>query len=221
MLEVVIFDLDGLLIDSEPLQYQAYREAFSKHGISLSLNDWPSWHNLEASAARWIAAHNLQVDPEEIRSEKKILYEKLIKDELTLKPGASRLVEDLSEKYRLCVASGSRPESIEACLNRFSLKPHFERQFSATLLKRKKPFPDVYIEALSKMHVKPQCAIAIEDSVTGLKAAMAAGIKCVVCPDSFVPTPISDYDGAALVVDSLEDLSLSNIEKLISEQEGT
>lgn len=221
MLEVVIFDLDGLLVDSEPLQFQAYREAFSRHGINLDLNDWPSWHKLEASAARWVAAHNLQVDPEEIRSEKKILYEKLIENELALKPGASQLVENLSEKYRLCVASGSRPESIEACLDRFSLKPHFEMQFSATLLRRKKPFPDVYIEALSKMHVKSQHAIAIEDSVTGLRAATAAGIKCVVCPDSFVPTPVSDYDSAALVVSTLEGLSHSHIEQLISEQNCT
>lgn len=221
MIEVVIFDLDGLLIDSEPLQYRAYREAFSSHGISLSLDDWPRWHDLEASAARWVAAHNLQVDPEEIRSKKKILYENLIINELALKPGARQLVEDLSGKYRLCVASGSRPESIEACLDRFSLKPYFEMQFSATLLKRKKPFPDVYIEALSRMQVKSRCAIAIEDSVTGLKAALAAGIKCVVCPDSFVPAPISDYDGATLVVDSLQGLSVSQIEQIAGEQKGS
>lgn len=221
MIEVVIFDLDGLLIDSEPLQYRAYREAFSRHGISLSLDDWPRWHDLEASAARWVAAHNLQVDPEEIRSKKKILYENLIINELALKPGARQLVEDLSGKYRLCVASGSRPESIEACLDRFSLKPYFEMQFSATLLKRKKPFPDVYIEALSRMQVKPRCAIAIEDSVTGLKAALAAGIKCVVCPDGFVPAPISDYDGATLVVDSLQGLSVSQIEQIAGEQKGS
>ena len=221
MLEVVIFDLDGLLVDSEPLQFQAYREAFSRYGVDLDLNDWPSWHNLEASAARWVATHNLQVDPQKIRSEKKILYEELIKNELTLKPGAKQLVDALSGKYRLCVASGSRPESIEACLDRFSLSSHFEMQFSATLLERKKPFPDVYIEALSRMQVKPHCSIAIEDSVTGLKAAMAAGIKCIVCPDSFVPATRSDYDGAALVVDTLECVSHSNIEQLMTGQNGT
>ncbi len=221
MFEVVIFDLDGLLVDSEPLQFQAYRDAFSNNGVTLELSDWSQWHSLEASAVRWIAAHKLPVDAEKIRAEKKILYEALIEKELTLKPGARQLVETLSRHCRLCIASGSRPESIEASLNRFSLTPYFEQQFSATQLKRKKPYPDVYIEALSKMQVSPQRALAIEDSVTGLQAATSAGIRCIVCPDNFVPTALSDYDTASLVVDSLEDLTFPKLEQIASEQSDT
>ena len=214
MFEVVIFDLDGLLVDSEPLQFEAYRQTFSRSGASLKLSDWPEWHRLEASAARWIDAHNLQLDAEKIRAEKKDVYEELIENGLTLKPGAKNLVESLSKQCRLCIASGSRPESIEACLNRFSLTTHFEHQFSATLLKRKKPYPDVYVEALSWMQVSPQQTLAIEDSETGLQAAISAGIKCVVCPDGFMPDPPADYAGAALVVGSLEELTLSELEQL-------
>jgi len=214
MFELVIFDLDGLLVDSEPLQFEAYREVSSRNGASLKLSDWPKWHRLEASAARWIDAHNLQLDAERIRAEKKDVYEELIDNELTLKPGAKKLVESLSKQCRLCIASGSRPESIEACLNRFSLTPYFEQQFSATLLKRKKPYPDVYIEALSRMQVSPQQTLAIEDSEFGLQAAISAGIRCVVCPDGFMPGPRSDFADAALVVESLEALTLSKLEQL-------
>jgi beta-phosphoglucomutase len=214
MFEVVIFDLDGLLVDSEPLQFRAYREAFSRNNVTLELSDWPEWHRLEASAARWIDAYGLPLDAETIRTEKKILYEALIEHELTLKPGAKELVVSLSGQCRLCIASGSRPESIEASLNQFSLTPHFERQFSATQLPRKKPYPDVYLEALLKMQVSPQRALAIEDSVTGLQAATSAGISCVVCPDTFMPGSRTDYIGAALVVDSLEELTLYELEKL-------
>ena len=214
MFEVVIFDLDGLLVDSEPLQFRAYREAFSRNGVVLELSDWPEWHRLEASAARWIAAHNLALNAESIRVEKKNLYEALIESELTLKPGARELVEALAKRCRLCIASGSRTESIEACLNRFSLTSHFEQLFSATQLPRKKPYPDVYIEALSKMQILPQRALAIEDSVTGLQAATSAGIGCVVCPDSFMPSSRADYTGAAWVVDSLEELTLFGLEQL-------
>ena len=217
MLEVVIFDLDGLLVDSEPLQFQAYREAFSRHGVSLDLGDWPEWHRLEASAARWIEAHALPLDAEQIRAEKKGVYETLIENELTLKPGARTLVEALSNRFRLCIASGSRPESIVASLNRFSLTPYFEQLFSATLLPRKKPYPDVYEEVLSKMQVTPQQALVIEDSVTGLQAATSAGIRCVVCPDTFTPSPLTDYAGAALLVDSLEELTLHELERLTGE----
>lgn len=221
MLETVIFDLDGLLVDSEPLQFRAYQEVFSKHGVEFEFSDWPEWHRLEASASRWIATHNLPLDPELVRSDKKLIYEALIDTELTLKPGARRLIESLSGRYRLCVASGSRPESIEACLSRFSLSRHFENQFSATLLRRKKPYPDVYIEALTKMQVKSQHAIAIEDSVTGLKSAKAAGLECIVCPDTFVSAPISNYDGAALIVDSLEKLLQMDLEQFVNTNDRT
>ena len=217
MLEVLIFDLDGLLVDSEPLQFRAYREAFSRNGVSLKLSDWPEWQKLEGSAARWIEAHDLPLDAERLRAEKKGLYEALIEDELTLKPGARSLVETLSNQFRLCIASGSRPESIVASLNRFSLMPHFEKLFSAAHLRRSKPYPDVFEEALSRMQVAPQRALVIEDSVTGLQAATSAGIRCVVCPDTFTPSPLTDYAGAALVVNSLEELTLPELERLARE----
>jgi beta-phosphoglucomutase-like phosphatase (HAD superfamily) len=70
------------------------------------------------------------------------------------------------------------------------------------------------------MQVLPQRTLAIEDSVTGLQAAISAGISCVVCPDTFVPSSLSDYDGATLVVDSLVDLTLPKLEQLASEQSG-
>lgn len=221
MLEVVIFDLDGLLVDSEPLQFRAYQKAFHHFGLTFDLDDWPKWHHLEASASRWVEAHDLEVDPEEIRAKKKIFYDDLVDNELTLKPDALNLVDSLSNSYRLCVASGSRPESIDNCLNRFSLTPYFEEQFSATLLQRKKPYPDVYLEALSKMKVSNQKTIAIEDSETGLKAATNAGIKCVVCPDGFTPIFDIEFPDAAMVVDSLDRLSPSILEKLVNVQGGT
>ena len=221
MLEVVIFDLDGLLVDSEPLQFRAYQKAFSQFGVEFKLDDWPRWHMLEASASRWIEDHKLAINPEAIRATKKIFYDELVEKELALKPGARGLVESLSNSYRLCVASGSRPESIENCLNRFSLTSYFEEVCSATLLRRKKPFPDVYLEALSKMRISNRQAIAIEDSLTGLNAAIDAGIKCIVCPDNFIPVSNTKFDGAALMIDSLERLSLSVLERVANDSVGT
>ena len=86
MLEAVIFDLDGLLVDSEPLQFQAYQKAFSHFGIKFDLGDWPKWHHLEASASRWIETHNLPVNPEDVRARKKIYYDDLIEMSSSLNP---------------------------------------------------------------------------------------------------------------------------------------
>ncbi|NKC16598.1 MAG: HAD-IA family hydrolase [Gammaproteobacteria bacterium] len=211
MLEVVIFDLDGLLIDSEPLQYRAYKEAFAMHGITIELDDWPLWHRLEASAARWLQHFGLQGDAERIRDSKKVIYDRLIERELALKPGAQTLVRTLAEHFRLCVASGSRLESIDACVEKFNLGGCFEASFSATTQARKKPYPDVYRHALRQMGCDAGSALAIEDSVTGLQAARAAHIPCIVCPDSFMPVEVYGYEDAALVVESLEQLSLARV----------
>ena len=218
MLSVIIFDLDGLLVDSEPLQFQAYQKAFADFGIEFNRGDWPKWHQLEASASRWIGAHNLVVDAEAVRAKKKEYYDELVDNKLTLKPGARKLIESISDSYRLCVASGSRSESIEKCLDRFSLTPYFERQFSATTVARKKPYPDVYLHALSRMQVSGENAIAIEDSMSGLKAATAAGIKCIICPDKFNPAEPSELGDASLVLDSLEDLTSSKLIAISNDQ---
>ena len=199
---------------------RAYREAFRSHGVDLDANDWPRWHALEASARRWIEAFELGVDAETIRVEKKLIYEALVATELALKPGALALVEALHRQSRLCVASGSRPESIAACLERFDLAPYFEATFSATLLPRKKPYPDVYLEALAKTGVDAARALALEDSPTGLQAATTAGLRCVVCPDSFVPAAAGAFSTATLVVDSLEDLTPQVLERLLRQNPG-
>ena len=214
-LELIIFDLDGLLVDSESLQFEAYHQVFARHGVTFEKSDWPEWHRLEASATRWIEARRLPLDAEIIRAEKKLIYQQLIDKKLRLKAGARQLIERLTGQCRLCVASGSRPESISSCLDKFSLRSNFEQLFSATLLARKKPFPDVYLQALETMRVAATNAIAIEDSVTGMQASIAAGIQCVVCPDSFYQHPPGDFDGAALIVDSLEDLEFKTLERLL------
>ncbi len=214
-LELVIFDLDGLLVDSESLQFEAYQQVFARHGVAFEKSDWPEWHRLEASAARWIESQRLPLDAETIRAEKKLIYQRLIDEKLKLKAGARQLIDRLTGHCRLCVASGSRPESISACLDKFSLTSNFEQLFSATLLARKKPFPDVYLQALETMRVAAANAIAIEDSVTGMQASIAAGIHCVVCPDSFYQHPLCDFDGAALIVDSLENLEFKTLERLL------
>jgi HAD superfamily hydrolase (TIGR01509 family) len=216
VLECVVFDLDGLLVDSEPLQFRAYREAFALHGVAIDLSDWRRWQEVEASVPRWVELDGLEVDPEAVRADKKALYEELVMQELVLKPGAGSLVREAATHCRLCVASGSRREAIEACLGKFGLDRHFESFFSGTELERSKPHPDVYVHALASMGVAAQRALAIEDSVQGLAAASAAGLQCVVCPDTQHPRPKSDFAGAALLVDSLEELNVEVLERILA-----
>lgn len=207
-LDGVIFDLDGLLVDSEPLQFRAYRSAFLAHGLVFLEDDWQTWHEVGASAAAWLQFKGWNADAEAIRSTKKSIYEELIKAELTLKPGAGRLVRDLhSSGLRLCVASSSRIESIDACLERFDLRQCFAGLYSATNTPRKKPHPDVFELAIAQMGFSRHGIIVIEDSLAGLRAARAANLPCIVCPDGFLAYDPTEYQAATLLVSSLDELS--------------
>ena len=216
MLECVLFDLDGLLVDSEPLQFRAYQYAFDQYGIQLSMEDWIEWHSAEASTARWVEKKQLDLEVEQLRNTKKAYYEELIATELELKAGVNGLVEDCAQHFELAVVSASRRESIEGCLDRFGLKGHFTRLVSGSEVKRSKPFPDPYLAAMDALQTMPARAIALEDSLTGFRAATAAGLKCIVCPDHFIPKPANAFDSAALVTNSLAELSAAQLREILA-----
>ena len=215
MIEIVIFDLDGLLVDSEPLQYEAYNHVFSRHGHPVTLEVWHGWSNFESRPAKlWIESFDLPLDAEEIADEKKVIYDRLIREKLELKPGAKKLVEVLSGDLRLCIASGSRIESIESSMRKFGLYDCFEEFISTTTVRRNKPHPDVFLEAASRMGGSPSTCVVIEDSVVGLQAAKAADMACIVCPDAFASNPLTKYVAADVVVDTLEQVTMQTVKKL-------
>ncbi len=211
MLDCVLFDLDGLLIDSEPLQFRSYQYAFEQFGVTLDFNGWIRWHSVESSTTRWIKDENLGLDPEEVRAVKKIHYDQLIVNELELKPGARAIVEACSKEFKLAVVSGSRQESIKDCLEKFDLHRHFSKFISGTEVTHSKPYPDCYLEAMKEMKTTPDTAIAIEDSVTGYRAARAAGLNCIVCPDHFIVKRDDAFKDATFVVESLHDLNIATL----------
>ena len=220
MLDCVLFDLDGLLVDSEPLQFQAYRYAFDQFGIRLSMDDWINWHSAESSTARWVEGQNLDLDVEQLREVKKRYYDSLIVEELKLKPGARELVRDCAQSLQLAVVSASRRESIEACLDKFDLGRHFTCYISGSEVARSKPFPDPYLAALQALQTTADSAVAVEDSLTGYRSACAAGLTSIVCPDHFISRPENTFAGADLVVGSLLELNAANLQRAHAARHG-
>ena len=211
MLECVLFDLDGLLVDSEPLQFRAYRHAFEQFGIDLGMQDWIQWHSAEASTQRFVESRQLDIDVQQLRRIKKDYYDKIIASELQAKPGVEALVKDCAGRFELAVVSASRRESIEACLQKFELDHYFCLLISGNEVARSKPYPDPYLAAMRALRTTPERAIALEDSLTGYRAATAADLHCVVCPDHFIPKPTGAFDEAAWVTDSLQQVSADSL----------
>ncbi|MBU0646729.1 HAD family phosphatase [Patescibacteria group bacterium] len=215
MIRVIIFDLDGLLVDSQPLQYVAYNQVFTKYGHPITVEGWHAWIDNSYSVTEWIdVIGGLNLDPEVVRSEKKVLYERLIKSDLELKPGVLSRVKTLSKSYSICVASASRMESIRAALEKFGIYEMFEKVISDFDVPRGKPYPDVFLKTAEQMSAHPSECLVIEDSLAGLKAAKSASMKCIICPDSSRNQPSQKFEGADKIVKTLDEITLQTIKDM-------
>jgi len=214
MIKVIIFDMDGTLVDSTALQYKAFKIVFTNHGFSMNEDDWHEWILNSYNTKSYIEKKGLDLDSETIRAEKHKLYLELVKNELQLKPGARKVVMDLSKKYRLAVASASRMDTVKPVIQKFELEPYFEKLVSDFDIGKRKPHPDVFLHVAEEMGVKAEECIVLEDSPAGLKAAKAAGMICIICPDTFSRFPRESFKDADKIIESLKDISLETIEEI-------
>ncbi|MGV3551312.1 HAD family hydrolase [Rhizobium sp.] len=178
--KLVIFDCDGVLVDSEPISFAVLREMLADAGLSFS-ESWAYENFLGksmASISELIAReHHYELDEAALAAMRHRLYERF-EAELQPVPGIADLLADF--RYAHCVASSSQPERIRLCLNKTGLIGHFEPKiFSASMVTNGKPAPDLFLLAAKTMGFAPQNCIVIEDSPAGIMAAQAAGMTAL------------------------------------------
>ena len=203
--EAVVFDLDGVLVDSEHI-WDEVRE-------KLALERGGRWtHRAQAdmmgmSSKEWSRyMHDvigLQETPEQINDE---VVERIMaryEEGVPLLPGAAEAVARLARDFRLALASSSNRPVIDTVLRRTGLERHFEVTVSSEEVARGKPAPEVYVEAARELGVLPVSCAAVEDSTNGIRSAHDAGMSVVAIPNRrFPPTPEA-LGLAARVLDSL------------------
>jgi HAD superfamily hydrolase (TIGR01509 family) len=205
----VVFDMDGVLIDSEHV-WDEVREELAR--------DRDGTYGPEAqrammgmSAPEWSAymrdVVGIDAEPEEINAEVVRRMHDRYREELPVVPGAVDAVRRLEHAgLRLAVASSSNRELIEAVLGTLQLTDSFEAIVSSEEVPRGKPAPDVYLEATRRLGLEPRACVAVEDSTNGLLAADAAGLAVVAYPNSRFPPAAEAVARARLVVGSLDEL---------------
>jgi len=209
-IHAVVFDMDGVLIDSEHI-WDEVREQLA--------GDWDGTYGPEAqrsmmgmSSPEWSAYMHevvcIAASPEEINAEVVRRMLGRYRDELPVVPGAVDAVRRLEQAgLRLAVASSSNRELIETVLETLELTSSFEAVVSSEEVPRGKPAPDVYVEATARLGLVPGACAAIEDSTNGLLAAAAAGLAVVAYPNHRFPPAADALARAALVVESLDELT--------------
>jgi beta-phosphoglucomutase len=184
MIEAIIFDMDGVLVDSEPIHTEIEKRQFKMNGISISDEDHRHFMGTAADAM-WKKIAELHVLPipieeliEQNRNESFRFFSELA--EIPVMPGLIDLLEKLQKKnYPMAVASSSFPEIIDLILIKSGLKEYFQVIVSGEEAGKSKPEPDVFLLAAQKLGVKSENCLVIEDSFNGIKAAHAAGMSCV------------------------------------------
>jgi HAD superfamily hydrolase (TIGR01509 family) len=201
VIEAVVFDLDGVIVDSEHV-WNSAREEFARerggHWHESAQKDMMGMSSLEWS--RYMhEVIGLSESPEEISAEVVRRLESIYRKELPLIEGAPEAVARLAERWPLAVASSSNRPIIDLVLELSGLGRYFQTTVSSEEVAHGKPTPDVYLEAARRLGAEPQRTAAVEDSYNGILSAKAAGMRVVAIPNLRYP-PDDEALGAADVV---------------------
>jgi len=212
MIKAVIFDMDGVMIDSEPLWEKTERILLGRRRIEYSpdYRDRIVGLNQNDSGRLLIDTFELEESVEEIISERVRILISIYEKELETVGGLIPLLEDLKKSnYLLAVASSSPLRVINLVLDMFSLNDYFSSVVSGECTNNGKPHPDIYLHTANLLGLEPSECVAIEDSINGVLSAKASGMYCIAVPDKSL-TP-DRFKNADLIYQSLNQISPSVI----------
>ncbi|SFZ91429.1 haloacid dehalogenase superfamily, subfamily IA, variant 3 with third motif having DD or ED/haloacid dehalogenase superfamily, subfamily IA, variant 1 with third motif having Dx(3-4)D or Dx(3-4)E [Flaviramulus basaltis] len=219
MLKAVIFDMDGVIIDSEPMHNKAYHDMFDEVGINVSNELYESFTGQSTIniCKRLCDYFNLEESPETLVALKRKHYKQFFESnsDLGLIDGVLDLIKDYhSNGLKLVLASSAAMTSINQIFDRFELNPYFIAKFSGGDLKQSKPHPEIFIKAAKATGFSNKACIVIEDSTNGIEAAKAANIFCVGY-DSF-HSKNQDYTKADMVIKDFKEIEFNKINNIIN-----
>jgi HAD superfamily hydrolase (TIGR01509 family) len=215
-MSAVIFDLDGVLIDSEELWDEARRAVAAEHGGQWRDDATGAMQGM--SSPEWSAyMHDrlgVSLPPDQIND---LVVGHLLgsyRTRLPLLPGAVEAVHRLGARWPLGLASSSNREVIDAVLADADLTDAFAVTVSSEEVPRGKPAPDIYLDVARRLGLSPDICAAVEDSTNGIRSALAAGLRVVAVPNpTYLPAP-EVLAEAAVVLDSLDELTVEMVQTL-------
>jgi HAD superfamily hydrolase (TIGR01509 family) len=209
MIEAVVFDLDGVILDTEQVWDEVREELTRERGgrwheraqadmMGMSSVEWSRYMHEELGLAE---------PPEEISAEVVRRMLARYEERLPLVDGAVEAVRRIAARWPLGLASSSNRPLIDRALEVSGLAPLFRVTVSSEEVRRGKPAPDVYLEAARRLEVEAEGCAAVEDSASGIRSAAAAGMRVVAIPNRLFPPPPDALELAAVVVPSMRELT--------------
>jgi len=213
MVTSIIFDLDGLLADTERLHCMAYQDALRVHGAVVSDDDYAEhWVRSGRGISEWISERGLTLDAIALRTRKSRCYLDLLTSELRPMEGALAILERLHERKKLALASSSYPDAVEGVLAGLGIAGYFQVIVTGLDVPRVKPAPDIFLSAAQQLGAIPSQCVVLEDAEKGVIAASLAGMRCIAIPNRH--TRHHDFSKATRVCGSLNDVTLELLDTL-------
>jgi beta-phosphoglucomutase len=218
-LRAIVFDFDGVIADSEPLHFRAFRDVLAGEGLALSERDYYDQYLGfdDVGVFRAVGVETKRID--DLVKQKAVRMEALERDVSVLFPGAAAAVRRLAASVPLAIASGAVGGEIRRVLEREQLSQFFVAVVSAGDTPKSKPAPDPYLHAVAQLdavcggHLSPRECVAIEDSRWGLESARTAGLRTVGITHTYGAGSLE----ADLVVETLDRLEIGSLRSICSD----
>ncbi len=211
MIQTLLWDNDGVLVDSEKVFFETTRAAFNSAGLDLTIEYWAKFY-LGARLRSIDIAIKLgasRTTAQDIVDKRNIAFQKRLKSPIPVMPKIPEVITACHKKYRMAVVTSAPRRQFDLVHKHTKLLSFFECVVTADDCKREKPDPETYLLTMHRMNVQPDSCLAIEDSPRGLTAAVSAGIKCVI-----IPTPLTDISACKSACAIIE--NAGKLEQVIS-----
>jgi len=215
MIEAILWDNDGLLVDSEALFFEMTRTFFAEAGLQLDAEYWGVEYLGNAKHSHQIAAE-LGLSQELISpllDRRNEAFVRRLHRSVPLMPKVRETIEALSGNLRLAMVTGSPRDKVMLMHEPHGLLEHFEVIVTDDEISNPKPHPEPYLKAMEMLGVSPECCLAVEDSRRGLDSAVAAGLSCIVVPNAL--TRIQRFESAFAVEEDASGV-LKHVRKAIN-----
>lgn len=213
MIKAIIFDMDGVVVDSEPLYQKAEEQLFSEYGVTIPQDDWKLFRGCTEARFYELAhqRYGITAPIEELRRKGRKYVLSAFEAGLDYNRGFKELHRHLRERYLLGLVTSTPEPIFDKMDEQIGIRAHFDEVITGGMTANNKPHPEPYLEMMRRLGVSPNEAVIIEDSINGLQSALASGAWTIAITGS---VPIEDIPVPHRMIDSLTEISAPFLEQL-------